>query len=71
MLPIKIASYLLFTFLFFIISPVNLQAKDSITWMEAVAPPFLFMRATSRDRATKTLLLTYSLKISLYMIMNT
>lgn len=40
MLPIRSPIYLLLTFFFFILSPANLQAKDSIIWMEAVAPPF-------------------------------
>ena len=40
MQSIKSRFYLLFLFLFFIISPSNILAKDSITWMEAVAPPF-------------------------------
>ncbi len=40
MQPITSTFFLLFTFLFLIISPSNIHAKDSITWMEAVAPPF-------------------------------
>lgn len=40
MLPIKSSIYLLFTFVIVLIGSANLQAKDSITWMEAVAPPF-------------------------------
>lgn len=40
MQPIKSSFYLLFALLFLIISPSNILAKDSITWMEAVAPPF-------------------------------
>ena len=40
MLPIKSSIYLLFTFVIVIIGSANLQAKDSMTWMEAVAPPF-------------------------------
>jgi uncharacterized protein (TIGR02285 family) len=40
MQSVKSRFYLFFTFLFLIISPSNILAKDSITWMEAVAPPF-------------------------------
>lgn len=40
MLPIKLSIYLLFTLVIVIIGSANIQAKDSITWMEAVAPPF-------------------------------
>lgn len=56
MLPIKIASYLLFTFLFFIVSPVNLQAKDSITWMEAVAPPFFIHEGNLKGQGYEDLI---------------
>lgn len=40
MLPIQSQSSLLFALVIFIFAPSNIQAKDSITWMEAVAPPF-------------------------------
>lgn len=40
MLTIKSRSYLFCVVLFLITIPTNLLAKDSITWMEAVAPPF-------------------------------
>lgn len=40
MQPIKFRFYILFALLFFIINPAHILAKESITWMEAAAPPF-------------------------------
>jgi len=56
MLPIKATIYLLFNFLFFIISPLNLQAKDSITWMEAVAPPFFIHEGNLKGQGYEDLI---------------
>ena len=56
MLNIPRRCYLLITLLFFNMSPVNLQAKDVITWMEAVAPPFFIHEGNLKGQGYEDLI---------------
>lgn len=56
MQPIKSRFYILFALLFFIISPAHILAKDSITWMEAAAPPFFIHDGDLRGQGYEDLI---------------
>ena len=58
MQPIKSRLHLFFAFFFFIISPTNILANDSITWMEAAAPPFFIHDGELKGQGYEDLITT-------------